>query len=268
MLGILVFAGSFALTPTQSGALNLTNVRTTYGELGAVRTNDNYLQGDVYFLAFDIEGITVGADGKVSYAMSVEATDKSGKAIFKQDKPVERDEFLPLGGNRLPGRAFLGLKLDQEPGPYTCKVTVIDRANKATKVLERQFHVIKKELGLIGLYLTYDKDGAMPAPPSGVVGQNLNIHGAVIGFGRGPDKKPNATIELRLFDENKRPTVAKPQSASVPKEVPEGEEFAVFWFLVPLNREGSFTAEIKVTDTTTGKSANVTFPIRVNAPAK
>jgi hypothetical protein len=268
MFGTLAAAAALALAPAQAGSLNLTNVRTTYGELGAVRADNRYLPGDWYFLAFDIEGITVSTEGKVSYAMSVEVSNKAGQSVFKQDKPVESDEFLPLGGNRLPGRAYVFLKPDQDPGTYTCKVTVTDRVTKATKVLDRTFEVIRKELGLIGLVMSYDDKAAMPAPPSGVVGQNLYIHGFMIGFGRGADKKPNASVELRILDEAKRPTLPKPLTAVVPKDIGDTDDAARIMFLLPLNREGTFTAELKAVDAASGKSATLSFPIRVHSPTK
>src|SRR5689334_10313128 len=46
MIGTLAAAAALALAPGQSGALNLTNVRPTYGELGATRTDNRYLPGD------------------------------------------------------------------------------------------------------------------------------------------------------------------------------------------------------------------------------
>jgi hypothetical protein len=267
MFVTLAAAAAFGLAPAQTGTLNLTNVRTTYGELGAVRADSRYLPGDLYFVAFDIEGITVSPEGKVAYAMSMEVTDRTGKAIL-QPKPVERDEFLPLGGNRLPARAFVILELEQAPGTYTCKVTVTDRATKATKVLQRTFEVAPKAFGIVGLFTSADDKGEQPAPPSGVVGQNLFIHCAVVGFGRDRTKRPDAYVELRILDESRRPTLSKPMTAAVPKELPENEGLVTARFLVPFNRDGTFTAELKATDNTTGKSSTVSFPIRVMPAAK
>lgn len=261
MFGTLALTAMLANAPAQ-GALNLANVRTTYGELGPLRTDDKYLPNDLFFVAFDIEGISVNADGKVSYKMSMEVTDKAGKVAYKPEKEAEREEVLPLGGNRLPARAFVLLKPDQEPGLYNCKVTVTDKANNSVKVLEKKFEVVAKTFALVALYTTSDPDGNQPSPPTGVVGQNLFIQCALVGFGRGADKKPNAKVELRLFDESKRPTLSKPTSADVPKEAPEGDP-VLFRFLIPFNREGSFTAEVKATDNVSGKVSTITFPIKV-----
>jgi hypothetical protein len=262
MIGTLLTAAALTLAPAQSGGLSLVNVRTTYGELGAPRADNHYLPNDLFFVAFDIEGITVNADGKVSYVMSMVVTDKNNKEVYKPEKPAEREETLPLGGSRLPARAFVLLKPDQEPGTYMCKVTVTDKANNVTKVLEKPFEVVAKTFALVALYTTSDPEGNQPTPPSGIIGQNLFIQCALVGFGRGADKKPNAQVDLRILDETKKPTLPKPTSAAVPKEAPEGDP-VLFRFLVPFNREGSFTAEVKATDNVTGKTSTITFPIKV-----
>ena len=54
----------------------------------------------------------------------------------------------------------------------------------------------------------------------------------------------------------------------VPQDIPEGDDEAYIMLVVPLSREGTFTADLTATDATTGKTAKVTFPIRVLAPAK
>jgi hypothetical protein len=268
MVGMLAAAAALSVAPAQAGSLQLANARTTYGEMGAVRADNRYLPHDFYFLAFDMDGLSVSPEGKVSYSMMVEVTDKAGKPVFKQDKPSDSEEFIVLGGNRMPGRAWVSLKPDQEPGTYTCKVTVSDRATKGSQTLQKQFEVIKKEFGLIGIMTTYDAKGEIPAPPAGVVGQIIYVHGAVANFGRGGDKKPNTTVELRIFDESRKPTIARPQAVVVPKEIPEGQEMAFITLVIPLNREGNFTAELKATDATSGKITNVTFPLRVSPVAK
>jgi hypothetical protein len=265
MIGTLSLAAALAIAPHQVGELKLTNQRMTYGELGAVRPSDKYLPNDLFFVAFDIEGITVNTDGKVSYVMSMVVTDKNNKDVYKPEKPAEREEVLPLGGSRLPARAFVLLKPDQEPGTYTCKVSVTDKVSNVTKVLEQKFDVVPKAFGLVALYTTSDMEGNLPAPPSGVIGQNLFIQCALVGFGRDANKKPNAQVELRIYDENKKPTLAKATSAAVPAEAPEGDP-VLFRFLIPFNREGNFIAEIKAIDNiAAGKPPSVvTFPIKIS----
>src|SRR5207248_3204970 len=211
MIPTLALAAALGLAPSQpAGALSLKNVRVTYGELGAPRGDDKLLPGDVYFIAFDIEGIKVDETGKVSYSMAMVVTDKNNKAIFNQD-PANRDERIPLGGSRLPARAFIAIGLDQEPGTYTCKVTVTDRQTKASQTLTKTFEVLPKAFGLVGLFTSFDPKGEIPAPPAGVTGQNVFVQFAVVGFTRDKAKKPDLTVEMRLLDESRKPTLPKPE---------------------------------------------------------
>jgi hypothetical protein len=266
MIGSLSLAAALAFGPAQAGGLSITNVRATYGELGAVRTDTKYLPGDLFFVAFDVEGLTLSPDGKVSYTMGMEVT-KGGKSILPA-KPAERDEYLPLGGSKLPGRAFVILEPTQEPGTYSCKLTVTDRATQKSTTLEKSFEVLPKNFGLVGLYTSADPKGENPAPPSGVVGQNLHIHALLIGFGRNRMQQPEGMVELRILDDARRPTIAKPMVAQFPNNLGPMDELVTVYFLVPFNREGSFTAELKATDKVTGRTSAVTFPIKVSTTSR
>ena len=269
MFGTLAAAAALAFAPAQAGTLNLANARTTYGEMGALRTDNRYLPDDFFFLAFDMEGLTVSPEGKVSYTMMVEVTDKAGKPVFRQDKPAEAEEFIVLGGNRMPGRAWVSLKPDQEPGAYTCRVTVTDRVTKATKVLEKSFEVVKKDFGLIGVMTTFDADRKIPAPPTGVVGQILYVHGAVGQFRPGADKKPNThdrIADLRRAEASDGDEAAvglRPQGHS------GGQRHGLHHAGDPAEPRRQLHGRGQGRSTqTTGKTATVTFPIRVLPPSK
>src|SRR5262249_21726388 len=152
-------------------------------------------------------------------------TNRGGQVVYKPQKVSESDEFFPLGGNRMPARVFVVLDRNLPAGPYSCKVTVTDRATKATRDLVRTFEVVPATFGLVMVMTSSDVDGGLRPSTVGTVGQNLSIHGALLGFGRGADKAPNAFVELRLLDEARRPTVAKPLPAAVvPKDLPPTEE--------------------------------------------
>src|SRR5262245_42235012 len=158
MVHSLTLIAALAMTPGQGGGLNLINPRVTYGELGSPRPDNKLLPGDIFFLSFDIEGIKVNDEGRVKYGMAMEVTDSAGKSIFAQ-KPVERDDFLPLGGTKLPARAFVSIGVDQAPGKYTCKVTVTDMAEKGkevTKTLTQEFEVTARGFGIVQLYTAAD----------------------------------------------------------------------------------------------------------------
>jgi len=270
MLTSMALFAALTMTPAQAGGLTLSNPRVTYGELGSPRPNNKLLPGDIFFLSFDIDGIKVSEAGRVKYGMAMEVTDSTGKSIFKQ-QPVERDDFLPLGGTKLPARAFVSVGPEQPAGSYTCKVTVTDMSNKAqpvSKTLDQPFEVLPKGFGIVQLYTAADHKGEIPAPLVGVAGQAIFVHFAVTGFDRDPtSKQPNITIEMIVYDKDKKPTLEKPTVKQIPDEadgkVDEKALGVPMRFLVPLNREGGFLIQLKATDNTSKKETIVYLPLRV-----
>jgi hypothetical protein len=270
MMTSLTLFAALSMTPAQGGGLTLSNPRVTYGELGSPRPDAKLLPGDIFFLSFDIEGIKVNEAGRVKYGMAMEVTDSAGKSIFKQ-MPVERDDFLPLGGTKLPARAFVSVGVDQAPGTYTCKVTVTDMADKekaVSKTLEQKFEVTARGFGIVQLYTAADMKGEIPAPLVGVAGQAMFVHFAVIEFQRDEKtKQPNITIEMVVYDKDRQPTLPKPTTKQIPDEadgkVDEKVVGIPMRFLVPMNREGGFLIELKATDNISKKTSKVYLPLRV-----
>jgi hypothetical protein len=290
LTSVALFAAlSMAPAQGQTGGMTLSNPRITYGELGSTRPDNKLLPGDIFFLSFDIDGIKVSTAGRVKYGMAMEVTDSAGKSIFKQ-MPVERDDFLPLGGTKLPARAFVSVGVEQPAGTYTCKVTVSDLSDKekaVSKSIEQKFEVTARGFGIVQLYTSSDDQGKIPAPLVGVAGQSLFVHFAVIGFDREADSKPqpaknsdsdpkskqppgrqpNISIEMVVYDKDSKPTLPSPTVKQIPDEadgkVDENVIGVPMRFLVPLNREGGFLIELKATDKISGKSATVYLPLRV-----
>jgi hypothetical protein len=261
MLHTLAVTAALAFAPAQ-GALALSNDRLTYGELGANRPDTKLLPGDVCFISFDIDNLTIDAEGKVNYTMAMEfISNKDGKQIFKQD-PVKREELMPLGGTRLPARAFVILAPDQAVGSYTCKISVVDLATKASKAVEKQIDVIAPDFGLISVVTSADMRATIPAPPVGMTGQQFWINCLAAYFARDPNtKQPSIVAELRVFDENGTPTSPKPMTIVYDKMVDEKEKVLPLQFLLPLTRAGRFTVEIKAEDKLTKKVAKITLPV-------
>ena len=254
-----------ALVPTQppTASLNLTNVRNTYGELGGTRPETGLLPGDVLFVGFDIEGVAIDPAGQVQYTMAMEVQDATGKAIFKQD-PAAKQDFVPLGGNKLPARAFITVGLDQPPGDYTLKVTVTDTATKATRTLDRKFKVLPKDFGIVAVYTSVDPQGQVPAPTTGIVGQSVFIQFGIIGFGREPAKKqPNVVCEMVPIDESGKPTLQKPSVLTIAEGVDEKDPGFSIRFQLPLTKAGKYTIRLKATDKITGKTYSFDLPLAV-----
>ncbi len=264
MLPTLTLAAALALAPSQgAGKLDLTNLRITHGLQGATRTSAKFLPGDPVFLAFDIDGITIGPDGKVVYTMGLEVTDKAGKSWHKVD-PTERVEFAPLGGKTMPGRAFVTLGVDAPPGEYTVKLTTVDGVSKAAGEFAYKFEVLKTDLGIIAAYCSQDPEGKQPAHTTGFVGGMVWVQFAATGFKRSEAKKnqPDLKFEMTTLDETGKPTLAKPlvdEVTALEDKFPICPER----FSLPLTRPGKFTVKLTVTDRVANKTATYDLPVTV-----
>jgi len=250
--------------PSQSAELSLKNVRATYGFLGAERHDDKVLPGDAYFLAFDIEGVQVDAEGRVQYSMGMEVTDSRNKVFYARD-PSDLVAYNALGGNRLEGITYLDVGFDMPAGEYTVKVTVTDRTSKAKQAFQRKFEVLPKSFGLAHFMTSYDGGGQIPAPPVGVVGQILFVNFSVIGFDRESVKKqPDVRLQMRILDENGQPTLRKPFIGNTSQsEISERSIAVPMNFTVPLNRSGKFTIEVQAEDRISKKTAKLAIPLIV-----
>ncbi len=262
MFTSVALIAAMSLAPAQAG-LTLSNPRLTFGELGAVRPDNKFLPGDIFFLAYDIEGIKVDETGRVKYSMAMNVVDADNKPIFKQD-PIERTDFLPLGGTKLPARAYVTIGLEQAPGIYTCRVKVTDVATKAEKEIEQKFEVLKKTFGLVVVYTSADGKGEIPAPALGIAGQSIFVHFALVGFSRDPkSKQPNIEVEMVVLAKDNTPTLAKPSTITIDTGVPESENVVPLRFLLPMNRDGEFRVELKATDKVSKATSTVKIPIKV-----
>jgi hypothetical protein len=271
MLATLAFLSTLSVVPAQEGQLRLTNDRMTYGVMGATRTSDKLLPGDAYFITYDIENLKVDEHGKVSYRMSMEVTNKEGKSQFKGD-PVDQEIWTSLGGSRLPAFAHAAMGTDTPAGEYTLHLKVEDRGTKdkpRTAELTKKFEVTAKDFGLVRLNTSYDDRGEMPAPPVGVAGQLLWVNFGAAGFKRDEkNKQPNIVVEMRVLDENGKPTVEKPIPGEVKDNVPESWSLVPMQFKLNLNRAGKFTVELKATDKLSDKSTTLKLPITVVEQSK
>lgn len=257
----LAFASALALG--QSAALTLTNVRATYGLLGPARADTRVLPGDTLFLEFDIDGITVAADGRVRYAVGLEAVGPDGKAVFRQN-PTEQEALASLGGSTVPGQAHVDVGLDQPPGDYTVKVTVSDRAGKQTGSFQRKLQVLPADFGIVQVNVTSDPNATVPA---GLVevGESVWVNFALVRFDRDKStKQPNVRCEMRVLDEGGKPTLAKPDTGVINQDVPARDKVLGGQFHVAVNRPGKFVVELRAVDAVAGKSAAASFPLAVH----
>jgi hypothetical protein len=258
----IALALTLGVTPGEGGNLRLSNIRPTNGLLGSERADSRLLPGDIFFVTFDIDGLKVDKSGSMFYSMSMEVRDSSNKSVYKSE-PQDLDMPAPLGGNSVPGFAHVDLGRDMQPGDYTLKVTVTDRATRETKFFEKKFEVLRPTFGMVQLKIAYDKDGAVPAPHIGVAGQSLWVNFNAVNFERGGNPmNPDIKLEMVVLDEKGKPTLNGPIGGSI-TELPREFSYAPTQFWLPLNRAGKFTVKLKATDMISKKTAELSFPITV-----
>ncbi len=264
MFPTLALAAALALSPAQAPAkLNLANVRASHGLIGPTRASTKFLPGDILYLGFDLDGVTIGKDGKVVYTMTLEVTEKGGKIRHKVD-PTERVDFAPLGGGKIPGVAFVVVGVDLEPGEYSVKLTATDGPSKATGTFEFKFEVLKPDLGIVMVFATSDMEGRTPAHTTGFVGQSIYIQFSATGFQRDKAKKnqTNLKFEMATLDDKGNPTVGVPLSDTV-TDLEEKYPNCSMRMNLPLTRAGKFTVRLKVTDNVANKTATFELPVTV-----
>jgi hypothetical protein len=269
MFPTLALAAALTLAPAQNPALDISNARITFaGEFGPTRPDNKLLPGDVFFLAFDMDNLALDPMGKAQYSIGMEVNDAAGKPIYSQ-KPIDQDMVLPLGGNKLPARAYVTLGLDQAKGVCNCKVTVTDRVTKASKVVEKSFEVLEPAFGTVAFYSSSDERGDLPCPLGGVAGQAIWLNFFVVNFGRDPQTNAvNVTAEISVTDQAGKTGNAKPVLYTTVKTEKDTDRAIEHHIPLPMNRAGVFTVKLKTECKLTGKSYTMSFPVVVSPSPK
>jgi len=266
MLTTLALAAAFATPHAQGGALALSNVRVTQGsQYGPPRTDNKFPPGDMFSINFDIENLKANEKGECTYAVSMEVTGEvagAGRQVIYKQPPTDVTAILLLGGNRLPAFAIVALPSEIAPGAISCKVIVTDKQANLTQTLERQFEILPKAFGIIGLFSTIDARGEIPIGTTGFVGQSVFLHFAVAAFDRDAKKKPNIQVLMTIYDEAGRVTTPKPIEISI-VELDDKFTGAPCYYFVPFNRVGRFTVKLSARDLVSNRAAEATVPILV-----
>jgi hypothetical protein len=254
------------LNAGQPGKLAVSNDRLTYGHLGPVRDVAKYLPGDAIHLIFEVNGMTFDDKGKASYSIGLEIIDGQGTELLKQ-KPRQATALNYLGGTTLPCAANMSVPLQSAPGMYTFRVTVTDNATKKSAVVQRKIEVLPKQLGLILVGTSADREATIPWSPVGVVGDSIYLNFTAVGFARNPKtKQPQLKVVMRVLDEKGNAVSGAKMQGEASSDVPVDLEAVPMQFGITLNRAGRFTLEVTATDVLAGKSTTVLFPVRVFAP--
>jgi len=248
--------------PNQADHLEVINIRATYGMMGLKRPAGPRLPGDSVDVAFDLKGLQADSANKFHYTIGLELTNSKGRVVYQQE-PRPQEALNTLGGDRLPATIHIDIGLDQLPDDYTFKLTATDLTSKKHVTLVRPAKLLPRGFGIVRLTTTSDPEEKVPASAL-VAGQPLWISFRVIGFERDPaGKQPHVAVEMRVLDEDGKPTLGKAFAGAIKENVSEKALSVPVQFLLGLNRPGKFTVEIKASDLVGKKEAKESFPISV-----
>jgi hypothetical protein len=263
MFSALALAALTAV-PAQGGQLKLDNVRMTVGVLGPTRKDAKFLPGDVILLRFDINGITIAANGETRYKMESRIVDKNNKLKFHRE-PQEKLEVFQLRGSTIPGAALFVLGVDYEPGIYTIEITVEDPKTKTKDTLSTKYEVLKPDFGIVQLHATADPGGGIPISNTYTVGQNFVLWYTVTSFERDPKtKQPKLELQVQLFDDKGIALLPEPLKGKQ-EEADEKTQLVTFDYPLQTNRAGKFSIQITATDKISNKKATIDWPFTVLA---
>jgi hypothetical protein len=264
MLATLALAAALSLAPAQDSQLKLSNPHLTFGILGGPRESNKFLPGDVLFLQFDINGLSVSKSGQIKYSLAMQMKDSSGTVVFRQ-LPQVIEAVNTLGGTSLPGFAYADVGGNVAAGKYTLTVTVADQITGKKDELTHPFEVRKKAFGIARLGLFYDEQGRVWAPPVFVAGQSAWLHFITVGFDRNPaTKNPDVEVRMRVLDDSGKPTLPNPVTGDTKTQKPAANVQALPWFLkIELNRPGKFKIEVEATDLIAKKTEKEVLSITV-----
>jgi len=252
---------SLGLAAGDSGQLTLTDVRTTYGILGAARPDNKFLSGDAFVVSFNMEGAQAKGD-KIRYAIGMEVQDASGKVLYKQD-PVANETNNPGGDKKIPTFARLDIGTEHPAGDYTLKITVADRNRGVTQDLTRSYQVLPPAFGIVRPAITSDADGKKPTAAVRK-GKPACLNFAAVGFGWDKAKgQPHLTATMRVLDEDGKSVLPRPSSGGIDQDVPRGSKAIPMQFELTLQKAGKFTIELEAVDDVTGEKSSLSLPIRV-----
>ncbi len=251
------------LQPASASKLELTNIRATYGALGAVRPGFAILPGELLYIAFDIVGLQADMQGRLRYGTALEVEESKGKIIFRDDFSETPTILVNLlGGSRVPHSVVINTGLDQSPGTYRAKVTVRDHQAKKDLSFTKEFTVNPPEFGIVRVQLFFDPLSQVPAPPVGAVGQKFYFNFVPVHYKRDMKQEGAIAVELNVLDEKGNPTPVQPLSG-VHSRLPPEINYLQLRFDVPLQRPGQFKLVLKATDQVAKKTVSLTIPIQV-----
>ena len=245
-------------------AVDVKNVRATYGPFGYPRPNFKLLPGDVLQLNFDVTNLSVDPKtGAVEYSITQEVFDPKGKQLIpEKEKSWKKGVVVGLGGNTVPEFTHVVVGVDREPGKYKVVVSVEEKNSKAKSTLTQEFEVLPSDFGFIHVM----------AQATGLVGQDYVAELSLVGWQRDAKKAPKISLTTRIIDDaTGKPTNNVPNVSNIPADLPSTVDWSKEQLVrmaspIFLNRPGTFTIEFEAKDEISKKSAKMSYKLTVVPP--
>lgn len=254
--------GVRSVPPKKIGPLAVKAVEPRHGTLGPPRKDWEFLPHDVLTARISVTGFAADEEGHVELEATTEILAADGTPVFKEPfrvRSVIIDEVLPLS---------ITQQLPVKPGEYRIRGSLHDVRSGERTVWERPFTRLPEKPALVAAAFYRDGDGRLPAPAFVRLGEKLFLETRFIGFDRSRDTI-DTSLSLQLFDEQGRPMLDKPNTASLKtedKEVVRGNEVVTFMMEVPCPRIGKAKLQATATDHVGGKTAVLELPLEIHEP--
>ncbi len=256
---------ALAATLPAMAKLEITDIKAVHGPLGPERPDQTKLEvypGEELYFRYKINGVGADEKGNLSGSLQVKVFDSEGKV--RLDQPTPMRGMLALGGSTLPGTVRFGFEPNVKPGKYKVVLVVNDKLREETARFEREVTVKPTAFAVINSNFFFDKDGKIPAPAGGYLGQTLFFRLNVIGFDKS-DKKIRTKMTMQFLDKNGRELLPQAVHALISIDKPEQVEkinLLTFNGNISLNRVGEYTMRMVFDDELANKKT--TFDAKLN----
>jgi hypothetical protein len=254
--------GVRTVPPRKIGPLAVKAAEPRYGKLGPPRKDWQFLPYDVLTARLSVAGFATDDEGHVDLDATTEILAADGTVVFQEPfrvRGVVIDEILPLNVTQ---------QLPVKPGEYRVKVSLHDLRSGERTVWNQPFTRLPEKPALVAAAFYRDGDAKLPAPAFVRLGEKLFIETRFIGFDRSRDTI-DTSLSLQLFDEQGRPMLAKPNTASLKtedKQVVRSNEVVTFMMEVPCPRIGRVRLQATATDHASGQTAVLELPLEIHEP--
>lgn len=257
---VRAFLDSFALFPATKPELRLVAVEGCYGRLGPAREITAVSPYDNLDVRGQLEGCQVDDAGRAQVAVTLDVKSEAGEVVLHQQAThtdaVDRDGRLPF---------YVTLNAADVPGRYELQVTFVDQGSQQQIVLKKSFQIKPLQLAAVAPQFFRDREGKIPAPAGGKVGETLFFEIRAVGFDRSQGRIDTA-FHLQLLDAQGKPVLPKAVESAVRSEDPavvQKEHVVTFLATLPLTQAGTFTLRILILDRVVSDATRFELPLVV-----